>query len=257
MKNKVPLVLALSLLLVEGVATAQDKSLYGKKSTTEHPIVSIPDINYTRYLSSADRADISRRVAVEDVKARLESGTLLDDSNRGPELIEFSLPAEFTQEKGFDTRVLENSGEVRAATTVNGTISCSIRVDNPHVGTATGLPKAKSEGSCTYTPIQGAQPTTLTYELHQILIDLGLSSQGGLGFPTDVWTAQHPKFELNPFWPADQGNSGTQVFGLCPPSGSDQFSHSNVMWIFPPPPFQLTFAVPFQVGTPKVDWISC
>ncbi len=237
------------------LSIAQARGLWsGNKVADKTPPETRPQFDITRYLSRADREDISRRIALREVLRHKRDGTL---SYSDGETIHISIPARFER----DTPEPGDSYDVgTSATVVTGLIDCDINVQIPHAGRKVPggplFPKAKSRGTCTVTPTgQGALPPFVNYELSQVLIEMLF---GPLGSPLGgVWTATHPQTGLNVSWQADvPGQRGTQVFGECP-SAPRSFAHSNMMWIYPAPGWRWLGDNPFPVGTPKQAVVDC
>ncbi len=206
-------------------------------------------VDWNRYLSDTDRLDISRRMAEADIEERIRSGTLYN-GDEGP--IQISIPVRLVPDRSAAAPPAATGAA--AAVVLAGTIECDINTQTPHPGSgpnSTTVPKAKSSGTCRYTHLgPGAEPPTLTYRLDQILIAMNPGSAWGIG---RFWMATHARYELNSSW-----NDGTaQVFGDCSLAGTNNYVHSDVMWVLPPSGWSFIGPNPYSVGTPRTNGITC
>jgi len=89
-----------------------------------------------------------------------------------------------------------------------GTVSCSLRADNPHKGRTSGTVKAKAEGGCGFTwtgPCAMPPDDAFQYVLQMLLARAGAPSEGKIGW--------FPQSGPHPSWPPNAVGTkpGTQV----------------------------------------------
>lgn len=103
-------------------------------------------------------------------------------------------------------------------TTILGYVDCTIRADNPHVGSSTGTVKAKTASSCDYTHVNLLHPPPSDpFFLWELIISL-TNDQG-----VEIVTGRFRRQESDPYWPPNRTSSfwggvveGTQVdAGYC------------------------------------------
>lgn len=133
----------------------------------------------------------------------------LDDIPEGKLTLE--VPVELTREAYEQMTGLpaeeDSSGlmgtSAAARVRVVGYVKCSLQAHSPHIGRDSGTVKAKSSGSCRYTPVPGRrQPERIDWYLHMALVQ---------GYYWRVWMARHYRDGYYPVWEQDNAFGGTQV----------------------------------------------
>ena len=103
--------------------------------------------------------------------------------------------------------------------------------------------KAKSSGTCTYEPVTGTSPSTIGWELNQLLVR----------FPPynttpQVFSNLHPKNGLKVAWIADAayGEPGAQVYtDTCV---NADYTHTDHIYVTPPPGWLYNGPQPLTFG---------
>jgi hypothetical protein len=175
-----------------------------------------PHVQWVKYLSDMEKAELARKLAVKEWRRREATGTNLE----GPQQLKISFPASIVPENSeFD--MSRSSADLVPA----GDIDCTFFVHNPHAGSGpnnTRVVKAKSSGSCIYTHSGPAPaPPTIEWDLYQVLFG---------GFLPHVWVASehHTRFGLSPVW----SSSSAQVFHTACVNGP--VAHTNLVYVIPP-----------------------
>ena len=200
-----------------------------------------PPIQWVRYLSAVEKAEIAGGLAKEEYLRREAAGTLHYNNQQQ----KISFPASFVP-------IDSTSDTYKSAATVpsGGNVTCSINVQNPHAGSGPGgslVVKAKSSGSCNYIHVQGTPPPTIGWDLTQVMLRIV-----GTGYPpeVDVQTAVHTRNSLNPVWSA----SSTQVFHPSCINGS--YSHFDYVFVIPPPGWAYTGPQPITIPNTATALVS-
>ena len=208
-----------------------------------------PLVQWSRYLSIAEKEEIASKLAVREYKRRRASGTLNElDGGKSSGLTHTQ---EITiQDSIIPEEALSESGQGVAANALvpAGDVSCTIQAHYPHAGSGpSGTEvKAKSDGYCFFTHTgPGPQPPTIQWDLSQ-----GLNRIEGHR-TTNTWTITHTRNGLNPQW----GDSGTQIFtGRCE---NGRYLHSNSMWVTAPSGWVYTGPNPIQFDTVHNSITEC
>ena len=200
-----------------------------------------PPIQWVNYLSTVEKAEIAGRLAKEEYFRREAAGTLHDKTQQQ----EISFPLSFIP---IDST--SDTSKSAASVPSGGNLSCIINVQNPHAGSGPGgstVVKAKSSGTCNYIHVFGTPPSTIGWDLTQVLLRVI-----GLGFPPmiDLQTAVHTRNSLNAVWSA----SSTQVFHPGCINGS--YSHFDLVYVTPPPGWVYTGPQPITIPNPATAVVS-
>ncbi|MEM1156306.1 MAG: hypothetical protein AAGI44_19395 [Pseudomonadota bacterium] len=223
------LFMTLFILLISNQAFAADKSVAAKSEVSTEQ--SLP-IQWVRYLSDADKGDITAQMAAEEYRRREADGTLYEEIQEQ----EISFPVSFIPMDSTSGPI----DRVAAASQGGGNVTCNINVQNPHAGSGPGgsrVVKAKSSGSCTYVHVYGSPPPWVKWDLTQALFRIVSAWPVTL----DTQTAVHSRTSLNPVWSA----SSAQVYH--PNCINDSYMHINTVFIIPPPGWVYTGPQPVEV----------
>lgn len=190
-------------------------------------------IQWVRYLSDVEKAEIAYRVIQDDIKRREAEGMT------GAEAVEFSFPASFFPESSIATDAQRASSGIPA-----GNVYCSINPQYPHAGSgpnSTTVIKAKTSASCRYDHVNPSVPVPPTIEFDLMMF---LSGPGGL-----FW-ASHVRNSLNPIW----SPSSAQVFADNCTNGN--WWHSNAIWVTPPSGWTYTGPQPIPAPSTITEQIG-
>lgn len=215
-------VILVTLLVSNQLFAAEDSEV----SAEQRPI------QWVRYLSDADKADIASRLAVEEYRRREAGGTFYEKAQQQ----EVSFPVSF-----IPPTSTSDSTSRAAAASGGGNVTCNINTQFPHAGSGPGgsrVVKAKSSGSCQYIHGYGTPPPWVKWDLTQSLVGI-LGTWPNVTVTTE--TAVHTRTSLNPVWSA----SSAQVFS--PNCINGPYSHYDQVFITPPPGWTYTGPQPIAV----------
>ena len=198
---------------------------------------SFPSVNWPQFLSEVEK----REIATLLIRSHLENGTLRN-TLRSSGQVSGSFKRIGPSTEGAATQSIIGGG------TPTGVLDCTPwSTEIPHAGAGSSGTevKAKTKGQCKYVHTgPGPEPTTMGWGLLQTL-----------------WQGDDPVAPIASKGYSKTGKSvgwsrtNTQIFtGSC---DTDDYSHIDVMFVYPPPGWYWTGGNPFLVGTPIENYVVC